>query len=168
MLSVIQTSITDLKVDAMVNAANVYLSRGSGVCGHIFKVAGPELDQACTKIGHCNTGEAVITPGFNSKAKYIIHTVGPKYFENHPDRAKQLRNCYINSCQLALDNNCRSISFPAISIGIYGYPIDEAAEIAVKACQDFLEQTKDSLDIVLTAFDENTYKELIKFLGESI
>ena len=155
MLSVIQTSITDLKVDAMVNAANVYLSRGSGVCGHIFKVAGPELDQACAKIGHCNTGEAVITPGFNSKAKYIIHTVGPKYFENHPDRAKQLRNCYINSCQLTLDNNCRSISFPAISTGIYGYP-NELVQVLlnlINNCYDaFLDVDEDRKKFIFTQF----------------
>lgn len=148
--------ITELKVDAMVNAANNRLLQGSGVCGAIFKKAGPELSKACGILGYCETGDAVTTPGFNSLAKKIIHTVGPMGIDK--DRAGLLKSCYIRSIEEALDADCRSIAFPAISTGIYGYPLREAAEVAYRTSLDQLGRHPGILDIYLVSFDEDSLK----------
>ena len=114
-------SITDWKTDAIVSAANSGLWPGGGVCGAIFKAAGyKELENACKKIGHCDTGNAVITPGFASNAKYIIHAVGPQWQGGNHNEPELLYNAYRRSLELAVENNCRSIGFPLISAGIYG------------------------------------------------
>ena len=145
-----KTSITDLETDAIVNAANDGLWAGGGVCGAIFKAAGYEqLQAACDKIGHCDTGSAVITPGFNLKAKYIIHAVGPRWNDGKHKEPELLYGAYYKSLELAAANDCSSIGFPLISAGIFGYPVQGAWYQAFDACRDFLDQHKDvSLDIV--------------------
>ena len=122
-----RVSITDLDTDAIVNAANEGLWAGGGVCGAIFKAAGhDQLQAACHKIGHCDTGSAVITPGFHLKAKYIIHAVGPRWAGGSHDEPKLLYGAYRRALELAVENGCQSIGFPLISAGIFGYPVEKA------------------------------------------
>ena len=149
-------SIPALDTDAIVNAANDGLWAGGGVCGAIFKAAGyNQLQEACNKIGHCDTGSAVITPGFNLKAKYIIHAVGPRWKDGKHKEPEQLYGAYYKSLELAAANNCRSIGFPLISAGIFGYPVQGAWYQAFKACSDFLDQHKDiSMDIVFAVLND--------------
>jgi O-acetyl-ADP-ribose deacetylase (regulator of RNase III) len=132
-----QGDITRLKVDAIVNAANTRLLGGGGVDGAIHRAAGPQLLSECRTLGGCPTGEARITAGYNLPAKHVIHTVGPVY-RGRPQDAVLLAACYRNSLQLAVDNKVRSIAFPAISCGVYGYPIAEACRIAIITCGEFL------------------------------
>ena len=151
-----KVSITDLDTDAIVNAANDGLWAGGGVCGAIFKAAGYEqLQAACNKIGHCDTGSAVITPGFNLKAKYIIHAVGPRWKDGKHKEPEQLYGAYYKSLELAAANGCSSIGFPLISAGIFGYPVQSAWYQAFDACRDFLDQHKEiSLDIVFAVLSD--------------
>lgn len=136
-IDIVKRGITKMDVDCIVNAANERLLPGGGVCGAIFKDAGFEqLERACRAIGHCDTGSAVITPGFNLKAKHIIHAVGPVWNGGKSGESKLLYNCYRASITLAEDNGCQSIAFPIISSGIYGYPKKEAWEIAIKAADE--------------------------------
>lgn len=135
----IRNDIVKMKVDAVVNAANSGLRPGGGVCGAIFSAAGyNRLHQACRAIGHCDVGGAVITPGFDLPARYVIHAVGPIWQGGHHNEPQLLRNAYLNSLKLAKENGCESIAFPLISSGIYGYPKEEAFRVAVTAIQDFL------------------------------
>ena len=161
-------SITDLDTDAIVNAANDGLWAGGGVCGAIFRAAGhAQLQEACDRIGHCDTGSAVITPGFNLKAKYIIHAVGPVWHGGGRHEARLLYGAYYRSLELAAENNCRSIGFPLISAGIFGYPLQGAWEVAIKACRDFLEKHPDvELDIVFAVLSNEIIKAGQKVLGE--
>lgn len=131
--------ITKEKTDAIVNAANKRLMPGGGVAGAIHKAAGPGLKEKCKKIEGCRTGEAKITNGYNLSAKYVIHTVGPVYSGSKED-PKKLASCYKESIKLAADNEIESISFPAISTGAFGYPIEKAAEIALKSTIDSMEE----------------------------
>ena len=154
-----KNDITKLKTDAVVNAANSSLLQGGGVCGAIFKAAGPaHLQAACDKIGHCRTGSAVITPAFNmTDNKYIIHAVGPRYSDGRSGEAEQLYSCYQKSLELAKEYGCHSIGFPLISAGIFGYPMEEAWRIALTACKDFLEANPDyALNIVFVNRDDDT------------
>jgi O-acetyl-ADP-ribose deacetylase (regulator of RNase III) len=123
--------ITAERVDAIVNAANSALRRGAGVCGAIFAAAGPELDGACDAIGHCATGDAVVTPGFRLPAQWVVHTVGPVWHGGDEGEPELLASCYRRSLAVAADAGATSIAFPAISTGIFGYPRRAAAEIAV-------------------------------------
>lgn len=149
--------ITDLDVDVIVNAANSGLQAGGGVCGAIFRAAGyHELQDACDKIGHCDTGKAVITPGFKSKAKYIIHAVGPIWNGGASGEPQMLYSCYRESLRLATKNNCRTIAFPLISSGIYGYPKDGAWRKAIQACHDFIHQNPEAdLEIIFAVLDDD-------------
>lgn len=153
--------ITDLNVDAIVNAANSQLLEGGGVCGAIFTKAGSaKLADACSDIGECETGNAVITPGFNLLAKYVIHAVGPIWNGGNNNEAELLCSAYKQSLTLARENNCHSIGFPLISSGIYGYPKNEAWEIAIQSCNDFIDENPDySIDIVIAVLSDSS-KEL--------
>ena len=149
-------SITDLEVDAIVNAANDGLWAGGGVCGAIFAAAGhDQLQAACDAIGHCDTGSAVITPAFKLKAKYIIHAVGPRWAGGTQHEPQQLYGAYRRSLELALENGCHSIGFPLLSAGIFGYPADQAWRKAIQACQDFItEHPKNRIDIIFAVIDD--------------
>jgi len=138
-LELVPGDICHQQVDAIVNAANEQLSAGGGVCGAIHRAAGAELAVACNTIGGCPTGESRITSGFTLAAKYVIHAVGPMWHSRSAD-AVQLESAYVSALTLAAQNDCQSIAFPAISTGIFGYPLDEAAAIAVRTVAHFLEQ----------------------------
>ena len=137
-LEALQGDITKLDVDAIVNAANTSLLGGGGVDGAIHRAAGPSLLEECRTLGGCPTGEARITKGYNLAARHVIHTVGPVYSGKPKDKIL-LTGCYRNSLQLAIDNNLTSVAFPAISCGVYGYPIEEACQIAVDTTCGFLQ-----------------------------
>lgn len=137
-LEVVEGDITRLAVDAIVNAANSALRGGGGVDGAIHRAAGPELLEACLAIGGCPTGEARLTPGFRLPARFVIHAVGPVWRGGDAGEPELLAGCYRNSLALARDQGCRSVAFPAISTGVYGYPVEAAATVAVGAVRDFL------------------------------
>ena len=155
-ISIQKASITELEVDAVVNAANSSLMMGGGVCGAIFRAAGPvKLQAACAKIGHCKTGDAVITPGFNLPAKNVIHAVGPVWHGGDRDEPQLLYSAYRQSLRVAKDNGCHSIAFPLISAGIYGYPKDQAWRKALQSCQDFINVNNDyEIDIIFAVIDD--------------
>ena len=155
-LKIVRNDITKMEVDSIVNAANTALRMGGGVCGAIFSAAGAdELQAECNRIGGCKVGEAVITDGYRLPARYIIHTVGPIWRGGSSNEAQLLHDAYTNSLMLALQNKCESIAFPLISSGIYGYPKDQALQIAVAAIGEFL-LSHDML-VYLVVYDEETY-----------
>ena len=155
-----KTDIAKLCTDAVVNAANERLQAGGGVCGAIFRAAGyRRLQNACDRIGHCDTGSAVITPAFDLQAKYIIHAVGPIWCGGRSNEEGLLYSAYQSSLKLAAENGCTSIGFPVISAGIYGYPKKKAWETAVNACTDFMDQNPDAdIRIVFAVLDEEMLK----------
>ena len=155
-ISIRKIGITDLSTDAIVNAANDGLWAGSGVCGAIFRAAGyDKLQEACNAIGHCDTGSAVITPGFDLKSNYIIHAVGPVWKGGDSNEPQLLYGAYKRALELATENNCHSIAFPLISAGIFGYPKDKAWRKAIQACKDFFEKNPDAdLQVVFAVLDD--------------
>ena len=151
-----QGDITKLDCDCIVNAANRSLLGGGGVDGAIHRAAGPELLAECRTLHGCRTGEAKITKGYRLRAKYIIHTVGPIYSGPAEDAA-QLADCYRNSLDLAKEHDVHSIAFPAISTGVYGYPLEGATEIAVKTVEQWLEDHVDyAMQVIFCCFDART------------
>jgi len=157
-IRIVRGDITKLSVDAIVNAANEALRPGGGVDGAIRRAAGPELNEACRKLGGCPTGQARITPGFRLPAKYVIHTVGPIYQGGSRHEAELLRSCYINSLRLAEEHQVRSIAFPCISTGVYGYPKPEACTIAVEATLDWLGEHALPEEVIFCCFEEEDYR----------
>ena len=135
-LEAVQGDITREGVDAIVNAANSGLARGGGVCGAIFSAAGPELDSACAELGGCPSGAAKATPGFRLPARWIVHAVGPVWHGGDSGEPERLASAYRRSLAVADEIGARSVAFPAISTGIYGYPLDAATAIAVRSCRD--------------------------------
>ena len=172
-INIITGDITDIKtinkkintpIDVIVNAANELLMGGSGVDGAIHRAAGPQLHEACKRLNGCKTGSAKVTNAYNIPVNYIIHTVGPIY--NYPNWAKSnninqaelLASCYETSIHLALELECKSIAFPAISCGIYGYPIQEASEIAYSVCKKY----KEDIEITFVLFEPETYSTFLE------
>ena len=164
-IEVKQGDITKLKVHSIVNAANKSLMGGGGVDGAIHRAAGPELLAECRTIGGCPTGEARITGGYNLFARYVIHTVGPVY-SGKPRDSHLLEKCYQNSLKLANDYNIKSIAFPAISCGIYGYPIKDACQIAVDTTGDFLNQINLIEKVIFILFSAENIKVYEDYLAK--
>lgn len=152
--------ITRLKVDAIVNAANSSLLGGGGVDGAIHRAAGPELVQECRMLNGCKTGDAKITSGYRLSARHVIHTVGPVWRGGDQGEPGQLASCYETSLRLAAANGCRTVAFPAVSTGIYGYPADQAADIAIRTIRDVLNDLPEIERVILVAFDEQTHAHL--------
>ncbi len=159
--------ITKLRVDAIVNAANSSLLGGGGVDGAIHRAAGPQLLEECKTIGGCPTGEARITKGYNLHASYVIHTVGPIYGRHGGKEAELLRNCYLNSLELATESDCNSIAFPNISTGVYGYPKKEAARLAINTVNAFLQNNTKILKVIFICFDDENYSLYSQIMEEA-
>lgn len=153
-----------VKTQAIVNAANTSLLGGGGVDGAIHRAAGKELLLECETLGGCPTGEAKITSGYKLRAEYVIHTPGPIWRGGTRGEAELLANCYRNSLKLAQEHDITSISFPSISTGVYRYPVEQAAEIAVREIMTFLENNKDMEKVQMVCFDEATYRAYEKAL----
>jgi O-acetyl-ADP-ribose deacetylase len=151
-IEIVEGDITKLDVDAIVNAANTALAPGGGVCGAIHRAAGPELADACTRLGGCETGEAKITPGFRLAARHVIHAVGPVWDGGERGEDELLASCYRNSLARLREHGLASIAFPAISTGIYAFPPERAARIAVKTVLEALDDGEASVRVVLCCF----------------
>lgn len=160
-VTAVLADITALDVDAIVNAANDQLLPGGGVCGAIHRAAGPELARACARVAPCPTGDARITPGFSLRAKYVIHAVGPIWRGGHAREAELLGSAYRSSIALAQEYKLTSIAFPAISTGIYGYPLQAATDVAVAAVRQALQVPGTLTRVVFACFDQrvlNAYR----------
>jgi len=156
-IQIVQGDITRLDVDAIVNAANTTLLGGGGVDGAIHRGAGPELVAECRTLGGCRPGEAKITRGYRLPARFVIHTVGPVWRGGEHGEPETLANCYRNSLQVALENRIKTIAFPAISCGAYGYPVEEAARIAFKTTGDFLATSVEIRKVIFVVCGKDVY-----------
>ena len=157
-IEIFKGDITKLKVDAIVNAANTSLLGGGGVDGAIHRAAGPKFLEECKKLNGCKTGEAKITQGYNLQSKFVIHTVGPIWNGGNYNEDELLTNCYLNSLKLAIENKIKTIAFPAISTGVYGFPLERAAQIAIKAVKKFIQSDKSIQKIIFVCFDDRAYQ----------
>ena len=163
-IDIVRGDITKLDVDAIVNAANITLLGGGGVDGAIHRAAGPELLAECRTLGGCQPGEAKLTRGYRLPARFVIHTVGPVWAGGKRHEPQILANCFRNSLQLAVENRIKTIAFPAISCGAYGYPIQEATRIALETTREFLEEN-DKIDKVLfVLWTEDIYQAYRRLL----
>jgi O-acetyl-ADP-ribose deacetylase (regulator of RNase III) len=157
-IEILRGDITKVVVDAIVNAANTTLLGGGGVDGAIHRAAGPELLAECRTLGGCEPGNAKFTSGYRLPARFVIHTVGPIWRGGENDEARVLAGCYRNSLQLAVENKFKTIAFPAISCGAYGYPLQEAAHIAFKTTREFLSTNHEIQKIIFVVWAEDVYK----------
>jgi O-acetyl-ADP-ribose deacetylase (regulator of RNase III) len=157
-IEIVRGDITTCEVDAIVNAANTTLLGGGGVDGAIHRAAGPELLAECRTLGGCQSGEAKITPGYRLPARFVIHTVGPVWHGGKHGEPETLANCYRNSLQVAVENGIKTLAFPAISCGAYGYPIEEAAQIALKTTREFLANDSMIEKVIFALFSEDLYE----------
>lgn len=165
MISITKGDITKFSVDAIVNAANSSLLGGGGVDGAIHRAAGPELLAECRTLGGCETGNAKITKGYNLKASYVIHTVGPIYSQVRKDECqRQLQSCYKKSLELAVQSGCKTVAFPLISAGVYGYPKKEALKVAVETIEEF---GKD-LQVTIVLFGDDLIDIAKEMFGELV
>lgn len=164
-IELVYGDITKQKVDAIVNAANTTLLGGGGVDGAIHHAAGPELLEECKNLNGCSTGEAKITKGYNLPSKFVIHTVGPIWNGGNNGEDQLLTNCYNSSLKLAVNNQIKTIAFPAISTGVYGFPLERATQIAIKTTVDFLISDGSIKKVIFVCFDEETmnfYKDNLR------
>ncbi len=164
-IHLIQQDITSLEVDAIVNAANRSLMGGGGVDGAIHRSAGKQLLEECISLNGCATGDAKITKGYLLPAKHVIHTVGPVWYGGENREAELLKSAYQRSLEVAKENKIQSIAFPNISTGIYHFPKEEAAQIAIKTVKDFLQQYEEPMDVYFVCFDQdnfNLYKDILE------
>lgn len=170
-IEIIKGDITQMKTDAIVNAANSSLMGGGGVDGAIHRAGGPAILEECRRIvakqGECKTGEAVITTGGKLYARFVIHTVGPVWHGGNNKEADKLSNCYRNSLELAVSSAVHTIAFPNISTGIYGFPKKEAAQIAIKTVNDFLQHNTSITKVYFICFDEENYNLYTEIKGSS-
>ncbi len=157
-IEICKGDITKLKVDVIVNAANTTLLGGGGVDGAIHRAAGPRLLEECKTLNGCKTGEAKITKGYDLSAKYVIHTVGPIWFGGNNNEDELLSNCYSNSLKLAVENKLKTIAFPAISTGVYRFPLERAAKITISTVKDFLNKYDKIDKVIFVCFDDATYQ----------
>ena len=165
-ISVVQGDITKQQVDAIVNAANEALRGGGGVDGAIHRAAGPELLQECIQIGGCPTGEARITKGYKLPARYVIHTVGPVWHGGDRGEPEKLAACYRNSLKLAVENGVRTIAFPGISTGVYGYPLEDATRLAMATVKDCLAELPAIEEVRFVTFGERATEVAERTLAE--
>ena len=163
-IHIVQGDITKLDVDAIVNAANTTLLGGGGVDGAIHRAAGPELLAECRTLGGCRPGEAKITRGYRLPSRFVIHTVGPVWRGGKHGEPETLANCYRNSLQFAVENEIKTLAFPAISCGVYGYPIKEAAQIAFKATREFLAVIDNPQKVIFVVWGEDVYDAYLQIL----
>lgn len=163
-IDIIKGDITKFKIDAIVNAANTTLLGGGGVDGAIHRAAGFKLLEECKMLNGCNTGEAKITKGYNLPAKYVIHTVGPIWNGGKSNEDELLASCYRNSLNLAVDNKIKTIAFPAISTGVYGFPLERATKIAIGEVKKFLSKNEFIQKVIFVCFDERTKEIYQKYL----
>ena len=168
LLALVQGDITEEQTDAIVNAANSRLRGGAGVDGAIHRAGGPSIMEECRKIGGSPTGQAVITTGGNLKARYVIHTVGPVYQGGTSGEADLLRSAYLSSLRLAAARGLKSVALPAISTGVYRYPLAEAAHIALKTAVDYLKENTDIELVRFVLYDRRTYDVFAAELGKLI
>lgn len=165
-IELIKGDITLVDVDAVVNAANKTLLGGGGVDGAIHKAAGPGLYKECASLKGCVTGDAKITKGYNMRARYIIHTVGPRWYGGHRDEPESLASCYQSSLKLAKENEIKTIAFPGISTGAYGFPKDLAALIAIHETKRFLKRFPLPEQVIFVAFDDENFEIYRKLLDQ--
>jgi O-acetyl-ADP-ribose deacetylase (regulator of RNase III) len=166
-IEIVKEDITKLQIDAVVNAANSSLLGGGGVDGAIHRAAGSELAQECRLLGGCKTGQAKITRGYNLPAKWIIHTVGPVWSGGLNGEPELLVSCYKNSLKLAVKNEIKTIAFPAISCGVYGYPVEKAAHVAITETIQFLASDNTIEKILFTCFSEDIYRAYLQALAQA-
>jgi O-acetyl-ADP-ribose deacetylase (regulator of RNase III) len=165
-MTVVQGDITKQEVDAIVNAANEALRGGGGVDGAIHRAAGPELLEECKEIGGCPTGEARITKGYRLPARYVIHTVGPVWHGGDRGEPEKLAACYRNALRLALDNGARTVAFPGISTGVYGYPLEAATRVAMTTVRECLDEMPEIEEVRFVTFGDQATKTAQRLLAE--